>query len=281
MEGSPAASGSSGYDYDAIWRDVYGDMQESGPTHRHMRRMVAELLSGLDYDSALEIGCGAGHNFPLLLAGADGDCELAGLDVSGEAMARAASSFDAELRELDIEIGSLDGRWDLVLCSLVLEHLPDDRAALRNMRGMCGRDLVLTTIAGDFDRYRAWDEQMGHVRNYRRGELEGKVTEAGFEVQRSIYWGFPFYSPLARLLQNRVRSTAEHGAATGLASRIMYWLYWLNSSRRGDRSMCWQRHKPSCSCSIAAATRSKRIAMSNTWSRRRSANAKDERWKSR
>lgn len=234
MSASQPTTGSAGYDYNAIWRDVYGDMQDRGPTHRHLRRLLAGLLAGLEYRSALEVGCGAGHNFPLLLEGAGGECELAGLDVSREALGRAGALFEADLREQDIERGHLEETWDLVLCSLVLEHLVDDSSALRNMREMTGRDLILTTIAGDFERYRPWDEQMGHLRNYRRGELERRVTEAGFIVVRSIYWGYPFYSPMARLLQNRMTASAEHDKATGVAARLMYWLYWLNSSRRGD-----------------------------------------------
>lgn len=116
----------------------------------------------------------------------------------------------------------------------MLEHLPDDEAALANMRAACGRHLLVTTIAGDFERYRAWDEQMGHVRNYARGELEGKLAAAGFVVEDAVYWGFPFYSPFARLLQNRMTSEPSYGAATRALAEAMYLLYWLNLRGRGD-----------------------------------------------
>jgi SAM-dependent methyltransferase len=216
--------------YDDVWNDVYGDMQDQGPTHRHMRRMVAGLLAGLDYQSVLEIGCGAGHNFDLLRQD-----RITGVDVSAEALRRARGrARGAELHQLDIQSQRLEGTWDLVFSSLVLEHLPDDVAALRNMRAMTGRWLVLTTIAGDFDRYRPWEEQMGHVRNYRQGELEGKLQAAGFEPERVTYWGFPFYSPIARRLQNGARSTAHYGVGKQMAARVVHALYFLNSSRRGD-----------------------------------------------
>jgi SAM-dependent methyltransferase len=205
-------------------------MQDRGPTHRHMRRMVAGLLEGLDYKSVLEVGCGAGHNFPLLRQD-----RITGVDVSGEALRRAHERAPgAELHQLDIQSQRLEDTWDLVFCSLVLEHLPDDVSALRNMRAMTGRWLVLTTIAGDFERYRPWEEQMGHVRNYRRGELEGKLQAADFAPERMTYWGFPFYSPIARRLQNGARSTAQYGAGARMAARLMHALYFLNSSRRGD-----------------------------------------------
>jgi 2-polyprenyl-3-methyl-5-hydroxy-6-metoxy-1,4-benzoquinol methylase len=243
--GGVQRAGGVPHDYDSIWRDVYGDMQDVGPTHRHLRRLLDKQLARLDYDSAIDIGCGAGHNFEQLAAGRRLEA-LAGADLSPEALRRARERWPgADLHELDVQARTLDGRWDLVLCSLVLEHLPDDEAALRNMREMTapGGHLVAVTIAGDFERYRPWEEQMGHVRNYRRGELEEKLALAGFDPVTVVYWGFPFYSPLARRLQNSMTSEAEYGAATGLAARVMYWVYWLNSSRRGDLVLAIARRR--------------------------------------
>lgn len=222
------------YDYDALWSDTYGDMQDVGPTHRHLRRLLGEVLAEIPYRSALEVGCGAGHNFSLLCEGKRLD-RLTGLDLSSEALARARREWpEAELHQLDVQRGSLDGSWDLVLCSLVLEHLPDDLAALRRMREMTQGHLVVTTFAGNFERYRKWEQQMGHVRNYRSGELEDKLERAGFDVEAALYWGFPFYSPIARRLQNAMTSKADYDSPTTLAARLMYYLYWLNSRRRGD-----------------------------------------------
>jgi SAM-dependent methyltransferase len=217
--------------YDDVWRDVYGDMQAVGPVHRHMRRLLRRFLSGLRYETVLDVGCGAGDNLELL----GGARRFVGVDVSEEALRRARQRrATGEYHQLDIERNSLEERFDLVFSSLVIEHLPDDRAALRHMRTMTAGHLLLTTIAGDFERYRAWDEQMGHVRNYRRGELEEKLETAGFKVVRALYWGFPFYSPMARTLQNRMTSEPSYSARTRLLAQLMYGLYFLNSSRRGD-----------------------------------------------
>ncbi len=220
--------------YDDVWNDAYGDMQDVGPVHRHMRRLLRRVLGPLDYGSVLDVGCGAGHNLPILCAGRRLE-RVTGVDISGEALSRARGRSDAEFHQLDIERDNpLDSTWDLVFSSLVLEHLPDDVGALRKMRAMTSKYVLVTTIAGNFERYRAWDEQMGHVRNYERGELEGKMREAGLEVEESIYWGFPFYSPLARLLQNRMTSEPDYGTGTRLIAEVMYLLYFLNSRRRGD-----------------------------------------------
>jgi hypothetical protein len=99
---------------------------------------------------------------------------------------------------------------------------------------MTGRHLLLTTIAGDFERYRAWDEQVGHVRNYRRGELEAMLAARGLRVVEAIYWGAPFYSPITRLAQNRATASAEYGPLQRVAAAVLGGVYYLNSSRRGD-----------------------------------------------
>lgn len=221
-------------DYDEVWNEVYGDMQDVGPVHRHMRRMLRQMLAAISYRSAIEIGCGAGHNLALLSRNG-GLGRLSGADISANALERTRAAHpETDLHLLDIEAGALDGTWDLVFSSLVLEHLPADERALAHMREMCSGHLLVSTIAGDFERYRAWDEQMGHVRNYAVGELEGKLARAGFRVRTALYWGFPFYSPLARSLQNGMTSEPTYSRSTRVLAEAMYRLYFLNSRRRGD-----------------------------------------------
>jgi trans-aconitate methyltransferase len=223
------------FDYNQIWEKVYGDSKDEGPVHRHMHRILRRILKDLDYEKVLDVGCGEGHNLPLLAQGRSLSA-YTGIDISTHALEKAKGAVPfGSFHHLDIQQAHLDGSWDLVYCSLILEHLPDDVAALDNMRAMTGKYLVATTIAGDFDRYRAWDEVMGHVRNYRPGELEEKMVKAGFRVRQAIYWGFPFYNLLARALQNHAKvGTGEFNTATRLVARVLYWIYFLNSHRRGD-----------------------------------------------
>ena len=194
---------------------------------------MRRLLSPLHYESVLEVGVGYGHNLPLLADGRQLE-RLAGVDVSERALDHVRRRWPGSFRHLDIVSEHLPEQFDLVCCALVMEHLHDDRAALGSLRAMTSRYLLLTTIGGDFDRYRPWERQVGHVRNYRRKELEAKLHEAGFELERAVYWGFPFFSPLARTLQNRMTATSQLPARARLIARLLYLVYFLNSSRRGD-----------------------------------------------
>lgn len=220
-------------DYDRIWDNVYGDIQDIGPTHRHLQRILKQILASLDYQSVLDVGCGFGHHLPLLTEGRLLK-SVAGIDVSKRAIAHVRQSFHGSFHRLDIQKQKLDERWDLVFSSLLLEHLDDDLAALRQMRAMTGKYLLLATMSGPFERYKRWEQKMGHVRNYRTGELETKLEQAGFSVEKAIYWGFPFYSPMARLLQNRMQAKRELGMVPRLIAKLLYYLYFLNCSKKGD-----------------------------------------------
>ncbi len=96
----------------------------------------------------------------------------------------------ADLTALDFE----DSTWDGVLCSHVLEHIPDDRAAMREMRrvlkpvGLCVLMVPYTPeaetdedpTATRAERIRRFG-QANHVRQYGRDFVD-RLTEAGFDV---------------------------------------------------------------------------------------------------
>jgi len=220
-------------DYDRVWAEVYGDLQDIGPTHRHMWRIMRELLRPLDYASALEVGVGYGHNLPLLTDGRQLE-RLAGVDLSERALDHVRQRWPGSFGRLDIATERLPEHFDLVCCALVMEHVDDDAAALRSLRAMTSGHLLLTTIGGDYERYAPWERQVGHVRNYGPGELEGKLRAAGFEIERAVYWGFPFFSPIARTLQNRMTAQSQLPARARVIARILYLIFFLNSRRRGD-----------------------------------------------
>jgi len=221
------------YDYNQLWSDIYGDLQEIGPVHQHMKRILRHILKQLDYKSLLDVGCGFGHNLPLLCKGRDLE-RIAGIDISEKAISHMRKHFPYSFYQLDIQKERLQETWELIFCSLLLEHVSDDLAVLQNLRAMTAKYLLLCTIAGPFKRYQKWEEKMGHVRNYRIGELEAKLEQTGFSVQKSIYWGFPFYSPIARMLQNYMKPKNKMGIIQRFLAVSLYYLYFLNSSKKGD-----------------------------------------------
>jgi SAM-dependent methyltransferase len=222
------------HDYDQIWRDVYGGMQDHGPTHKHLARLVRKELARLEYSSVYEVGCGAGHNFALLIEGRS-VTSWGGMDISEVALEQARRRTGGQLTLGDIQTQPINGKWDLVFCSLVLEHLERDEDALRNIAPAVGKYFVVSTMGGDYERYRTYEEQVGHVRNYGPGELDAKLERAGFRVLRSIAWGWPLYSPISRTLQRNTNAgIGKLSLAERVAAKLLYAVFFLNSHRRGD-----------------------------------------------
>ncbi|HWC15155.1 MAG TPA: class I SAM-dependent methyltransferase [Actinomycetota bacterium] len=146
----------------------------------------------------LDIGCGAGrHSFEALLRGAS--VVAADLDdVALKEVAQWAAAIVAEgrppagaalqcVRANVLRLPFGDAAFDRVIASEIMEHVVEDEAALRELyRVLTPGGLLAVTVP------RTWPEQVcwklssdyhaaagGHVRIYRRSELEAKVARVG------------------------------------------------------------------------------------------------------
>ena len=224
-------------DYDLLWSGSWGDQQKYGPTARHQRRIIASLLKmAAPVGTLLDVGCGQGEN--LLLAGTVfPEAKLTGTDISAEALKRSELNFP-RARYHSAAPGSpvVVGEFDMVMCVDVLEHVADDRAFINDLASKCGKYLLCGSVQGTMH---PRERGIGHVRNYTRGELAGKVADAGFKIISEIEWGFPFYSPLFRKLAEKPGlaevSSGTYGVLKKALCHMLYLLFFLNSRRRGDK----------------------------------------------
>lgn len=78
--------------------------------------------------------------------------------------------------------------YDFAYTLNVLEHIEDDGAAIRQLRDLLkpGARLFIYVPAFMF-LYSAMDEQVGHIRRYRRSELESLCRANGLRIERSAY----------------------------------------------------------------------------------------------
>jgi glycosyltransferase involved in cell wall biosynthesis len=78
---------------------------------------------------------------------------------------------------------------DTIVCLNVLEHIEDDRQVLARLADAVppGCRLVFLVPFGP-GLFSEFDRQIGHFRRYDRGELEGKMEQAGFEVERQFFF---------------------------------------------------------------------------------------------
>ena len=87
-----------------------------------------------------------------------------------------------------------DGAFEVVLAIDTLEHLHDDRAAMREMRRVLqpGGHAIVNVPALQL-LWSAHDVVNHHCRRYRKGPLRGLLLDAGFTVEKLTYTNFVLF----------------------------------------------------------------------------------------
>jgi trans-aconitate methyltransferase len=222
-------------EYNKGWDTKWDQMKVYGPYARHLRRIIFAMVQSLQFETVLDVGCGQGslladlHNiFPRI--------SLYGTDFSPTSIIKARQRLShGEFLVMDLTQIALNRKFDLVVCTDVLEHIEDDITALSNLARMTNSYVLIATIQG---RMRSHEpEAWGHVRNYAYGELAQKMQQVGLRIVRSVEWGFPFFSPLYRdvnyLLGGR-GTGGQYGVLRKTLAQLIYQVFRLNSNARGD-----------------------------------------------
>jgi len=202
------------------------DVDEHHWWYRGRRMIVRSELGRLSIPAHAEIldaGCGSGRTL----------VELADYGVvSGLELDPDAAQFAAARGCGEVKVGRLedlpwgDGTFDLITCLDVLEHVPDDRGALAELRRVSktGAWLLLTVPA-----YQAlWslhDAANHHYRRYSRRGLRLVALEAGWRLVRMTSFN-SLLLPLAvavRLAQRHRRPDSNYNPELNRGPA------WLNS----------------------------------------------------
>lgn len=151
----------------------------------------------------LDIGCGSG----LMLNSLEKVGETFGMDMSDEAI-----SFSKEVFNGRVEKGFLPDRipydenfFDLIVALDVIEHVDEDLASLRaiHSRLASGGKAVITVPAYMF-LWSSFDEMNEHKRRYTLSELNRKLVQAGFTVEKITYFNTLLFPAVfaVRMLNN-------------------------------------------------------------------------------
>jgi SAM-dependent methyltransferase len=167
-------------------------MSSALPQAVEYHRWFYELIEPYLGEHILDVGSGLGNHLQFFA-----NRKLTCLDLSPECIEELRNEFGGDGR--DFEVGdvcdeaiaerlSTEG-IDTITCLNVLEHIKDDRQALRNFQRILkprNGSFVVIVPAHEF-LYGTMDEMAGHYRRLNKKQLGQLMKECGFEVTTSRY----------------------------------------------------------------------------------------------
>jgi SAM-dependent methyltransferase len=195
--------------------------------YRGRRRIVVDVVAGLPLPpqpQILDAGCGSGRN-------------MVELSEFGTAVGLEPSPRGAEVararRVGEVVVATIDkmpfdaSRFDIITCLDVLEHIEDDREALRELRRVARPGGVLLITVPAYPRlWSSHDELNRHYRRYTRPELLSRAVVAGWRPLRTTHFN-ALLLPVAAAWRLGERLRRGPAPATSELQRTPAALNWL------------------------------------------------------
>ena len=174
--------------------------------YRGRRRIIRAELDRLPVPAGarvLDAGCGSGRTLEELRR--YGEVYGIELDPGAAQMAQERGCGEVRIGRLE-ELPWEDGTFDLITCLDVIEHTPDDRATLRELRRVSKPGgFLLVTVPAYQGLWSMHDVANHHYRRYSRARLRAAAGEAGWRVRRMTSFNSLLLAPAAvvRVAQRR------------------------------------------------------------------------------
>lgn len=198
-------------EYARVYRQLYERhwwwrAREAWLASRLLAWIGASEQRGSDRRRVLDVGCGDRLAFGLLsrwgeVYGVESDRSLLSLESLADPRLYVGE-FGPDL--------PFPGPFDLITAMDVIEHIPDERPALKQMAGLLSDGgLLFINVPARMSLWTRHDEVNRHYRRYSQQELGARLAEAGLEVLESVgcFW---FTVPLkwiqARLERHWIQS---------------------------------------------------------------------------
>ena len=226
----------------AFTRDLYKD---SGPDildaladAQRFNRWMAGTIQPYIGKRVLETGAGIGNLTRILCLRRE---RYIAADIDAEHLARLRARFQhrpkVEVRHCDlsnpVDFEPFAGAVDTVVCLNVLEHVEDEMAGLRNIYTALqpgGRAIILVPHGQEI--FGSLDTALGHFHRYSHEELQRKMEQVGFRVERILDFNRvsrPAWYVTGRILKRKTLSRFQ----LYVFDRFV-WLW-----RRIDRRLPW------------------------------------------
>lgn len=211
-------------------RVIFDRMAQHDTTHwwyRARRRILSDFLKRWGrlpaHARILEIGCGTGHNLPMLAEFGEVDA----IEIDEAAAAQASERLGKKVASMplpDLE-GVAPGSYDLVAVLDVVEHVDDDVASLKAMAAVLrpGGKILITVPAHPW-MWSAHDVVNHHKRRYTKQSLAAALDAAGL-IGEKLGWFNSLLFPLALAARGANKLTGKDDSDDSPPPRILNALF--------------------------------------------------------
>jgi len=183
-------------------------------TYINLLPLINKYLEGKE--NILDVGCGVGTiDFFMANKGK----KVTGIDISYKAitLCKANAKLLNLSGRLDFFSGDflslrISGKFDLIICIEVLEHIKEDNLAIRKIHGLLAKNgvLILSIPSKNSPLFRyglakEFDKRVGHLRRYNSQDILEILEENNFLIEEErrvegILRNFLFLNPIAKNL---------------------------------------------------------------------------------
>lgn len=229
--------------YEKYWNDNMSRYLSKSAGSRWFDTLLIPTLETTKSDSissVADIGCGVG-NKTAMMSDFFPHAKVYGYDFSKEGIATAKRMHKRKNLSFatdDITEHKYNRKFDLITAFDVLEHIDDWKKLTKQLIAVNSKYMLISSPVG---RMRLYEKHIGHVRNFKIGEIEKFMEKNGYKTIKTYYAGFPFHSPILRNLTNwRYKDYAElPQAEMSFMSRRMHDVWYvlfryLSMKHKGD-----------------------------------------------
>lgn len=223
-------------DYNEFWMDIKG-LHSRHPSVRFRNHLIVgavrRILDPLKDNSVLDIGCGNGDLLKELerLLCLDRDrLILSGYDISQYQIEKnklQGLPFDFRVADFNGRV-DVSSKFDIIICSELIEHLKDWKSSLQNMADMNkqGGCIILTTQSGR--RFKS-DKALGHLQHFQLDHLVDYLRKLNYDIIKAERRGFPFYNlqKMANSIFFNMAERVAHDKTNFSASLLFSCTYFL------------------------------------------------------
>ncbi len=145
-------------------------------------KLILDLVEG---KNVLDVGCGSGR---LSKALSEKGFSVVAIDSDWKAV-NIAKKKGIMAFVSDINDWKSDDKFDCIILGDVLEHIEDDKSAMRKIHAMLKPNgCIIVNVPSYQFLFGKHDVALGHKRRYSDNELKNKLKDSGFKIEYLRHW---------------------------------------------------------------------------------------------